>query len=163
MKKYNARIYIYHTYMWWLIYHENSQQKQKFNSTKMRGEDEQCMSLQDKKKKGKKYWEKYNARIYIYHACDDIKQKLQRHDSLIEILMGGGDSKDTIPVPKKIPKTAVTCELCGKKFAHYEHLRKHLIICRGDVGGWVSILQAYLPIIYHIPNTLGQMSEDYEM
>ena len=57
---------------------ENGQQKQKVDSTKMGGGDEQCMSLQDKKKKGKcSYAHKVLRKnimlefILIIHTCDD--------------------------------------------------------------------------------------------
>ena len=39
----------------------------------------------------------------------------------------------------------------GKKFIHFEHLRKHLIICRGDVGVQLPIFASISS--HHLPHT----------
>ena len=57
---------------------ENGQQKHTLNDTNMGGGDEQCTSLQDRKKKGKcRYphkvlWKNIMLEfIFIIHTCDD--------------------------------------------------------------------------------------------
>ena len=92
-----------------------------------------------------------------------LKQEVSETQQPDRNIDGGGESKDTIPVPKTIPKTAVTCELCGKIFSYFEHLRKHLIICRGNVGVQCQYCKHIFASFTMYQTHLDKCPEDYEM